>query len=105
MSETFDVLKEQFFSLEEHFDDLLAASATEDQRTALRNAFAQSRDNFNKAANKILDDNDPQVEELRDELKDKQSEIDHSLANLKTITQVIDTITAAVDVGTKIVSL
>ncbi len=101
----FDDLEKQYFTIKDNFNELIAACQNDDQRNALRAAYAQSRDNYNTAMNLILDDNDPQVGSLLSELSNSQNEIENSLTNLQDITTALNTITAAVSVGTKIVAM
>ena len=105
MSDTLDVLEKQYFTIKSNFNQLIAACQTDDQRTALQNAYAMARDNYNTALNKVLNDNDPTVTTLRTELQTKQQQIENSLTNLQNIATTIDTITAGVAVGTKLVGI
>lgn len=104
-SDAFDGLQEQYFTLMDNFNRLMAACQTDEQRNALRAAYAQSRDNYNAAINNILNANDPNIDALQAELKSSQGKVEDSLTNLQDISAVIDTIGAAVAVGTKLVTL
>lgn len=105
MSETLDLLEKQFFTIESSFNQLIAQCQTDGQRTTLQNAYATARDNYNTAVNRVLDDNDPTVTALRTELQAKQQQIENSLSNLQNIVTTLDTITAGVAVGTKLVGI
>ena len=104
-NETFDDLERQYFTIKSNFNRLLFACQTDDQRNELRAAYANSRDNYNKAMNQIFDDNDTAIDALRSELSNSQQQIEDSLTNLQEISKVIDTITAAVSVGTRLVAI
>jgi hypothetical protein len=103
MSDTLDLLEKQYFTIKSNFNQLIASCETDVQRTAMQNAYATARDNYNTALNRVLNDNDPTVTGLRTELQTKQQQIESSLANLQNIVTTIDTITAGVAVGTKLV--
>jgi septal ring factor EnvC (AmiA/AmiB activator) len=105
MSETFDALEQLYFTLKGNFGELQAACQTDQQRSSLKTAYAAARDNYNRAMNKMFDENEAAVAALRCELQDKQQQIETSLANLQEAGTVIDTITAAVTVGTKLVGV
>ena len=105
MGDTFDVLEKQYFTIKNNIGNLLAACQTDAQRDALRNAYAAARDNYNTAINQVFKDNDLTVAGLRAELKDKQQQIEQSLTGLQDISAVINAITAAVGVGTKLVAI
>jgi chromosome segregation ATPase len=105
MGETFDQIEKQYFSVKGRFNDLIAACKTDEQRAALQAAYASLRDNYNKAMNQRFEDNDPAIATLRSELQRGQEEIERSLTNLKDITAVIDSISSAVSIGTKLVEI
>ena len=103
MSETFDQIEKQYFTVKGRFNDLISACKTDEQRGALQADYASLRDNYNKAMNQRFEDNDPAIATLRSELRKRQEEIECSLKNLQDITAVIDSISSAVRIGTKLV--
>lgn len=105
MGDTLDLLEKQFFAIKSNFNQLIAACQTDAQRTELQAAYATARDNYNSALNSVLNDNDPTVTALRTELQTKQQQIEKSLASLQNIATTLDTITAGVAVGTKLVGV
>ena len=105
MSDTLDLLEKQYFTIKSNFNQLIASCQTDEQRTALQNAYATARDNYNTAVNSVLSDNDPTVTALRTELQTRQQQIENSLANLQNIATIVDTITNGVAVGTKLVGI
>lgn len=104
-SESFENLEEQYLFLDRNFNRLFAACTTDDQKNQLRRAYVNARDNFWEARLRIFMENDPLVEELNSQLKAAKERIEDMLGNLKQIVQVLNTITAAVQLGSSLITL
>ncbi len=104
-SETLGSLKNQYFLLKDNLSDLLAKCKNEDQKTQLRGAYEESFDNFQKARLKVFQENDPAVQGLNEQLKDTQTQIQKLLQSEQDILTIIQVISSAVSLGTKLLSL
>jgi shikimate kinase len=104
-SNSFKVLKDQYFLLDRNFNKLFLACQTDEQRNQLRTAYVNSRDNFWEARNRVFQENDPLVRKLITDLKAAQKEIEQSLQNLKDIVKILQVITAAVHLGSSLITL
>jgi hypothetical protein len=104
-SEVFDILQKNYFILDQNFNKLFDACKTEEQRDQLRNAYVISRDNFWAARSRVFQQNDPLVANLLEKLKSDQALIENSLKNLQDIVQVLNLITAAIHIGSSLITL
>jgi hypothetical protein len=104
-SQSFEALKEQYFTLDTSFNELLAACQDDDQRNLLRRDYVTARSNFLTARNRIFDDNDPMVSSLITEMAESQGKIEAALSGLQDIVTTLQIITAGVRLGSSLVSL
>jgi hypothetical protein len=104
-SPSFKELKEIYFLLDLNFNKLFAACTTEEQRDRLRHAYVNARDNFWEAQNRVFSQNDPIVKQLTQDVKEAKEKISGMLSNLKEIVKVLDAITAAVHLGSSLITL
>lgn len=104
-TQSFKSLKDQYFLLDRNFNKLFAACTTAAQRDELRSDYVNSRDNFWEARKRIFAENEPLVKQLNKELQDTKDQIDKMLQNLKNIPQVLKVITAAVRLGSSLITM
>ncbi|MBV9929000.1 MAG: hypothetical protein JOZ96_28565 [Acidobacteria bacterium] len=104
-SPSFKELKEIYFLLDLNFNKLFAACTTEEQRDRLRVSYVTARDNFFEAQNRVFQQNDPLVKKLTQDVKDAKEQISGMLSNLKQIVKVLDAVTAAVHLGSSLITL
>jgi hypothetical protein len=102
---SFKALKDQYFLLDRNFNKLFAACATAAQQNELPRDYVNSRDNFWEARNRIFSDNDPLVQKLSSELKDSTDQITDMLQKLQDIAKVLNLITAAVRLGSSLITM
>ncbi len=105
MSQPLALLEEQYLTLMRNLGDLLKACQDEKQRDSVRTAYTTARDNFRKAQNQVFDENNAQVKALTAKLDTRQKEMTAALGHLEQIAGVLDTIAAAVKVGTSLAAL
>lgn len=98
-------LEEQYFTLRVNIDKILGKCTTDLQKQEAFAAYLQSRLNYFRGINCIFDQGDDQVKKLTSDLKAAKTEIDLQLAHLENIVKVLNVITAAVNIGTKLVTL
>jgi len=104
-SPSFTALQDQYFYLDKNFNRLFMATTTDAERDALRDDYVQARDNYWKARNQRFNDDDPMVEDLQEKVTAAQKQIERSGKKLDDIAGLLDTITAAVNLGSRLVSL
>lgn len=98
-------LEEQYFTLRANIDKILGQCTTDLQKQEVFAAYLQSRLNYFRGINCIFDQGNDQVKKLTNDLKAAKTEIDQQLADLRNIVKVLNVITAAVNIGTKLVAL
>lgn len=104
-SASFAALQEQYFYLDRNFNRLFMATTTDEERDTLRTDYVQARDNYWKARTQRFNDADPMVDELQQKVAAAQQQIERSMERLDDVAGVLDTITAAVNLGSRLVSL
>ena len=104
-SASFQILKDQYFMLEESFNRLFLACRTDEERDSLRRDYVNARDNFWEARNRVFSDNDPHVKSLAEELKTARGQIEGMLASLQDVGTLLQTITSAVRLGSSLITL
>ena len=104
-SASFQILKDQYFLLEDNFNRLFLACRTDEERDRLRRDYVNARDNFWEARNRVFSDNDPHVQGLAQELKETRAKIDGMLASLQDVGTLLQAITAAVRLGSSLITL
>lgn len=104
MNQSLAVLEKQYMFLSQGLPDLMAQGATTEELNAIRAAIVQSRTNYWTAINKILHDDDPDVETLVSQMNTAQLNLEAGLKNLGEVAKVIDVITKAVAIGSQLAS-
>lgn len=105
MNSSLAALERQYFFLQGSLPDLMGRGAPEEELSAVRLAIVQSRTNYWTAINKVLHDDDPRVAALTSQMNLEQLNLEAALKTLKTVTQVLNVITKAIDVGTKLAEM
>ena len=103
--EIYRAVRKQFQTIDAKLDALAAACRTFAQSQQLSDEYAQAQKNYVGARNRLFDTNAKRVSELYEELGAAQSAIEESLASLKQVDKVLDTIGDAVRIATSLVGL
>jgi predicted DNA-binding protein (UPF0278 family) len=82
--------------------DLEARCSNADQLDTLHKAVAQSRDNYNAALRSALQDDDLEVAALTSQMGTIQVTLDQQVKDLGDIASILNVITKAVDIGSKL---
>ena len=104
MSPSVEVLENQYFWLRSTLSTLVTQGATSAQLDQMRAQVVQSRTNYWTALNKILHDDDPQVQRLVAQLNAEQETLETMIVQRGNFTKVIDAVTKAVSIGSQIVA-
>jgi hypothetical protein len=102
MNQSLAVLEKQYLFLTQSLSDLMDQGATPEELDAMRKAIVQSRTNYWKAINNVLHDDDPEVASLVSQMNTAQLNLEAGLKNLGNVAKVLDVITKAVDIGSKL---
>jgi len=102
---TLNTVKDLYFFLDQNFEDLFSECTDDDQRQQLRHDYVIVRDGFYQARNLVFDDNDPVVSSLSKRLADSQQEMQGMLKNLKNIVKMLDLVTDAVNLSSRLIVL
>jgi hypothetical protein len=102
MKPSTQALENQFMALYNNLFDLEARCSTADQLDTLHKAVAQSRDNYNAALRSALQDGDPEVAALTSQMGTIQVTLDQEVKDLGDIASILNVITKAVDIGSKL---
>lgn len=100
-----DILGEQYFYLKIHLEELAEKCTKQEDLDALAESYKTSRKNFNKAINRIFDENTEEFKSLKDKLEENMEAIKQSLKDEEKIVKILDTIAAGVDFGSSLVRL
>jgi len=95
-------LENQYFSLRKSLPELEAQGATQDQLDALRTAIAQSRTNYWTAIGRQFHEDDPEVAALISQMNASQLALDQTVKHLGDVAKILNGITQAVDIGSKL---
>lgn len=104
MNPSVEALENQYFLLRGALGTLSDQGATPEQQDQMRAQVVQSRTNYWTALNKILHNDDPQVQLLLTQLNAEQSTLETTIAQLANVARVIDAVTKAVSIGSQIVA-
>ena len=104
MNQSLEALENQYFLFRASLGALTAQGATPEQLDQLRTQIVRSRTNYWTAVNSVLHDDDPAVRALTSQLNTEQLTLDASIKHLGKVSEVLDAITKAVDIGSQIVS-
>ena len=97
-------LYKQFKMIEDKYSDLQTACTNKSQLEQLKKTYDIASHNYNVAINKDFDSNDKKVAELQDQLEKESQKLSDALADIKSITQTINTIASAVSFGASLIS-
>jgi hypothetical protein len=104
MNPSVEALENQYFLLRSTLSTLSEQGATPGQLDQMRAQVVQSRTNYWTALNKVLHDDDPEVEQLVTQLNAEQATLKTTIAQLGNVAKVIDAVTKAVSIGSQIVA-
>lgn len=105
MSESLAVLQEQYFTLMDNLPALLKAARDDQQRRDIKTQYQQAQLNFLEAQNRVLDANDPKVQQATKDARAHQKSMKAALERLEDVAKVLDIITGAVSAGTHLASM
>jgi methyl-accepting chemotaxis protein len=100
-----EVFREQVRFLEESFDDLAAACETAAQRAALSRDLATAQNNLARAVSAVFDVGDTRVQDLQQEMREGQAQIEQLQIDEQNIANVLNLITGVVRAGASLVAL
>ncbi len=98
-------LEDLYLYLNANYDDIEAKMTTDEQKKGLATQFVTARSNYWKAINKILHDDDPQVQALVKQMNAAQATLQADVTGLAKVAKIIGDITTAVQIGTKLATL
>ena len=101
MGPALQCLEDLYLFLNANYDDI-AGAMNNQQKQNLASLFVTARSNYWTAIQKVLHDDDPQVEALVTQMNSAQGSLQADLQNLKNVGKVINDITTAVQIGSKI---
>jgi chromosome segregation ATPase len=99
------VLQEQYSFLDQNYDDLASQCQTSAQLQILKASYAEARHNLYVARLAIFDSHRRDVQALTSQVEDATRRIEKMTADLKQISEVIDVISSAIALGTKLVGM
>ena len=105
MGPSVEALENQYFLLRGSLSTLTGQGAMPEQLKALREQIATSRNNYWTATRSILHDDDPRVEALVSQMNTQQISLEATIKHLGDMSKVLDAITKAVAVGSKLAAL
>jgi len=105
MSESLAVLENQYFTLKRNLSALLEACKDDKQREDAQTQYRLARGNYWQAQDKILNDNDPKVQQAAAQASAEQQKMEQALEHLEDVAKTLDIIAGAVSAGTHLVSM
>jgi hypothetical protein len=102
-AEDLKLLLDQKEFLEAQLPRLLEVATSEEERQALRTAYAKARDNWNNVVDKTLTPGNATALELVAQLQTAQQDIENSCESLAGVAATIGKITAGVNIANKLV--
>ena len=107
--EVFEILLDQFLTLNDNRDRLIAAAQTGEEAAQILAAWRQANANQLDMGNRILIDNSQQLQALVGELRTTQSDLEKAIEDLKAVggglQRVLSVVNTAVSIGTQIVGI
>jgi hypothetical protein len=97
-------IKALYDYLDEHFDALHDACKNDEQRESLARSYEAARDNFHKAENAILKDDDSDVQKLTGEIKVINQTLADMQGSLSKIASTIQLVATGVSLGSKLLA-
>jgi DNA repair ATPase RecN len=105
MGSALQSLEEQYSFLTENQGALIDACKTQAEKDAINLQYQTARLNYQKNINKAFHDGDPGVVKVVADMKTAEKNLETAVEQLNDIAKVIDAITEAVKVGTKLAGL
>ncbi len=105
MGDALNALENQYFLINDNFGNLYAKCATDDQKAALQKQLTTARTNYWSAINKVLHDDDPEVQQLTSQMNTLALTLKATIDNEQNIVAVLGAVTQAVAVGTQLAAL
>lgn len=105
MDKSIEILGEEYFYLKLHLDEMVAKAANQQEADDLVRKYKKSRRSFNEAINLTFHENDAEVKALKTALKDNTKQIKEAWENDQEIADILDVITAGVELGRDLVRL
>ena len=105
MGEALSAVEALYFGLQQKIGMLSLASRSQGQRDAFMSQYVAARTAYWSCVNKMFHDDDPQVIALTTQLKAATDEVTKSEKELGDISKVIDDVTEAVTIASKLATL
>jgi len=104
-TESFDQIKDTWFTVRDNFQDAYAACQTQGQRDAVVAARDAARDAYYDALGKFFDESDPYVQQLTTELANENTTIKQELSSLQDVVNIIKVVGLAIKTATALAAL
>ncbi|MGD0007664.1 MAG: hypothetical protein ABSE93_03840 [Terriglobia bacterium] len=104
MGPALQALEDNYLYLNANYDQL-KARYPDSQKAGFATQFVTARSNYWTAISKILHDDDPRVQALVTEMNAAQTALEADVTALAGIATIMNDITTAVQIGTKIAAL
>ena len=91
--------------LEDHFNELNAACATDEQRDALRRDYLNAHKVYLAAYDAVINEDDQHVEDLNEEISSAQSDIEGMEIDEENVAKILDTVTGIVRTASSLLAL
>uniref|UniRef100_A0A7V5CTJ5 Uncharacterized protein n=1 Tax=Acidobacterium capsulatum TaxID=33075 RepID=A0A7V5CTJ5_9BACT len=105
MGDALKALEEQYFLINDNYGSLFGQCATDDQKAQLQKLLTTARTNYWSAINKVLHDDDPEVQSLTSQLNTLKLTLQATIDSGQNIAAVLGAIAQAVGVGTQLAGL
>lgn len=105
------VLYDQYMTLSRKYGHLAKKCMDDDpdvqhrRLEQLQDDYRQAYKNYQAALNSVFQDNDPQLTKLKVDIQDAQSAIESMLRRIRSIDDVLNAISGAIDLASRLLSL
>jgi hypothetical protein len=104
MNQALEALESQYTLLLSSKGAFLPPAVTQEQQDAFMTQLVKSRKNYWAAIATTLHDDDPQIQKLVSQLNTEQLTLSHQVSQMAKVSEVLDAITKAVEVGSTIIT-
>jgi hypothetical protein len=104
MANALDDVRNTYLTLDQHYNMLLAACPTQNDRDALGVQYATAQKNYYACENQFLAADDAAVASVNEQLQAANKVVSQSEKEMGTITKVLDHISTAIDLGQQLIA-
>jgi hypothetical protein len=105
MTDVFEIIKDQYFTLDTHYDQLYSNCMSDEEKAGLKRDYIIARSNYRKSLNLNFDENDSVVKGLIDELDKLNDRIKKDIESLDKVTDILSAISESVKIASSIIVL